>query len=108
MQDMVEFLKQNRDARSLTWRYWYTAAASPKRLSNGRFCVTSRGYVGFIPQEAQVLDRIGVFNGGAVPFALRSSTGGRHKLVGECYIHGTIYGESLEFSGVEAEEYILD
>ena len=105
--DMVEFLKQNRDARDLSWRYWSTAAAFLKRLSYGRFLVTRRGYVGIAPNEAIVGDLVCVFGGGAVPFVVRPKEAGTHKLIGECYVHGVMYGESIEFEGVKHTEFIL-
>ncbi|CZR62635.1 uncharacterized protein PAC_12532 [Phialocephala subalpina] len=106
--DMVEFLKQNRDARDLSWRYWSTAAAFLKRLNNGRFSVTRRGYVGFAPNGAMVGDLVCVFGGGAVPFVVRPKKGEIHSLVGECYIHGIMYGESLELEGVKHTEFVLE
>lgn len=97
VQEMVSFMKNPRDDRQRNWRYWTTAAAFSKQLSNGRFCVTKKGYVGFVPHEAKLGDEICIMYGGAVPFCMRKipRMDSKYKLVGESYIHGIMYGEAL-------------
>jgi hypothetical protein len=109
VQEMADFLQKPQDSRVKAWKYWTTAAAFAKRLSNGRFCVTKRGYVGFVPHDTKPGDEICVFYGGAVPFVLRRALGSKslYKLIGECYIHGIMYGEALSFEGIEDRSYIL-
>jgi hypothetical protein len=75
VQEMVDFVKQPRNTREKGWKYWRTAAAFAKRLSNGRFCVTRRGYVGFVPDDAKLGDVVCVIHGGAVS-ATRDWNGG--------------------------------
>ena len=96
VQDMAQFLKNPRNARMRSWKYWSTVAAFSTRLGNGRFCVTARGYIGFVPYEAKVGDEICIIYGGVVPFVLRQSKGSS-RLIGESYIHGIMYGEALLF-----------
>jgi len=105
---MVDFLKQSRDARERSWKYWTTAAAFAKRLSNARFCM-SGSYVGFVPHDAQVGDLICLFYRGAVPFVVREVplTDSEYELIGECYIHGIMYGEALKFEGILDETFTL-
>lgn len=107
LQDMVEFFKQNREEREIAWKYWRTAAAFLKRLSYGRFFVTERGYIGVGPHTTKVDDMICVFAGGVVPFVLEENYC-TYTVVGECYVHGIMYGESGNFEGVRQEEFVLE
>jgi hypothetical protein len=109
VQEMVEFLQKPRDSRVRSWKYWTTAATFAKRLCDGRFFVTKKGYVGFAPHDAAIGDEICVFYGAAVPFVLRKSwrSGSAYKLIGECYIHGIMYGEALSFEGIQERSYTL-
>jgi hypothetical protein len=107
LQDMIEFFKESPDERNVTWKYWRTAAAFLKRLSNGRFFVTDRGYIGVGPDETSVGDQVCVFAGGRVPFLLQEKYT-THCLIGECYVHGIMYGESRSFAGVKLQRFILD
>ncbi|PVH69973.1 hypothetical protein DL98DRAFT_661395 [Cadophora sp. DSE1049] len=109
VQEMVNFLHKPHDNRQRSWKYWTTAATFAQRLSNGRFCVTKRGYVGIVPYEANIGDEICVFHGGAVPFILRrdSLRGSQFRLIGESYIHGIMYGEALSFDGISETKLIL-
>ncbi|KAF2001247.1 hypothetical protein P154DRAFT_534096 [Amniculicola lignicola CBS 123094] len=100
VQDIVNLLQQPKHKREKSWKYWTTAAAFMKRLSDGRFFVTERGYVGVGPPETKVGDRIIVFHGGAVPFLVSGGLDGII-LVGEAYVHGIMYGEGLAFEGVK-------
>ena len=100
---LVEFSKEPNDVRSGAWSYWHTVAAFSKRLSIAKLCVTDRGYAGLVPRDAQVGDDIVLVHGGVVPFVVRKGadprTVSRSTLVGECYIHGIMYGEALLFPG---------
>lgn len=55
---------------------------------------TQNGYIGLAPRLVCQGDSIALIKGGKSPFILRSS-GGRWKLVGECYIHGIMHGEAF-------------
>jgi hypothetical protein len=107
IQDMVEFFKQNRDERDITWKYWCTAAVFLKRLSYGRFFITERGYIGVGPKITKVNDQICVFAGGGVPFVLEEKYS-TYSLIGECYVHGIMYGESWAFTGVQQQDLVLE
>jgi hypothetical protein len=65
------------------------------------FCLTTRRYMGWIPQAAQPNDKIAIFGGGRVPFVIRPVGNGEYQLVGECYIHGVMEGEALSGDGFE-------
>jgi hypothetical protein len=68
-----------------------------------RLFVTKKGYIGAGPLSAQVGDAVYVLAGGHVPLVLRRSQGvddgapsdGPLTLVGDCYVHGVMQGESV-------------
>ena len=63
--------------------------------------VTSRGYIGLAPWNAQVGDIIAILDGGKTPFLLRAASSSMHILVGESYVHGIMGGEALEWEHAE-------
>lgn len=109
-QDGMDFL-QKLHTREIVSKYWQTAVAFANRISNGTFCVTKRGYAGLVPGDAEVGDEICVIHGGVVPFVLRNSNSENmlysYKLIGECYIHGIMYGEALSFEGIQEQDFYL-
>lgn len=108
IQEMMNFLKKPQDARDVVWKYWQTAAAFASRISNGTFCVTKMGYVGLVPGDGQVGDKVCIFSGGAVPFVLRKeSSKERYRLIGEGYIHGLMYGEALSFKHICKKDFSI-
>ncbi len=86
--------------------YWHTATAFSVRLSVAKSCVTELGYIGLVPHDAQVGDSVIIIHGAAVPFIMRKRDKKAEDklpniLIGECYLHGIMYGEAMEFDGVE-------
>ncbi|KAF2129618.1 hypothetical protein P153DRAFT_431538 [Dothidotthia symphoricarpi CBS 119687] len=67
-----------------------------------RFVITGQGFVGTVPNLAQVGDAVVIMKGGRVPFVLRKSCErpGASRLVGGCYIHGLMNGEGLSLPGL--------
>mgnify|MGYP003623022304 CR=1 FL=1 len=57
--------------------------------------------MGMYPNNMQQGDIIFALMGANVPFVLREAENGRYRLVGECYIHGVMYGEVAEEPGWE-------
>ena len=58
---------------------------------------TDRGYIGLGPPEMQKRDHVYILSGGNVPYILRPIFGPRPRtfeLVGDCYLHGVMYGEA--------------
>lgn len=110
-QDVMNVLEKPMHTGEMVLKYWQTAAAFANRISNGTFCVTKRGYAGLVPGDAEVGDEICVFHGGVVPFILRKSNLAgilrSHRLVGECYVHGIMYGEALSFEGIQEQDFYL-
>jgi hypothetical protein len=84
-------------------------AALQGTLHGWRFVVTKKGYVGVVPNIAQVGDVVAIMKGGRVPFILKRS-GERDdafRLVGECYVHCLMNGEGLSLPGVVEGEFRL-
>lgn len=62
-----------------------------------RLFATDRGYIGLGPPEMQDGDHVYILSGGKVPYILRPVSGPRLRtleLVGDCYLHGIMYGEA--------------
>ncbi|KAI0599877.1 heterokaryon incompatibility protein-domain-containing protein [Biscogniauxia sp. FL1348] len=58
--------------------------------------VTSRGYIGLAPWNAQLGDSICLLEGGKTPFLLRKAReGDYYHFVGECYVYGIMGGEAM-------------
>ena len=71
---------------------WYKSIVNECR---GRaFFISREGYIGLVPHGAKQGDMIAVLLGGVVPVVLRPKAQG-FILVGECYVHGIMYGELL-------------
>ncbi|KAK4168246.1 hypothetical protein QBC43DRAFT_296909 [Cladorrhinum sp. PSN259] len=104
---MFDFLKKPQDFRDNMWRYWHTVAAFSRRLSHAHFCRTKRLYAGLAPGGACVGDRVCIIHGMPAPFLVRECLDGSYKVVGECYIHGIMYGEALGFEGVRELDIVL-
>ncbi|KAI1084550.1 HET-domain-containing protein [Whalleya microplaca] len=71
--------------------------------------VTSRGYIGLAPWNAQPGDRICLLSGAKTPFLLRESKeNGHYEFVGECYVHGIMGGEAwAQYDGKELETFYI-
>lgn len=86
---------------------YYAALLRIEFAPSWRFCVTEGGYVGLVPVDARIGDMAYVIYGCVVPFLFRKSEEreGAFCLVGDCYLHGIMYGEALS-SGTFKEEKI--
>ena len=74
--------------------YWtsFRVASSGRRLF-----ATDRGHIGLGPPKMQKGDHVYILSGGNVPYVLRPLSGLRPRtfeLVGDCYLHGVMYGEA--------------
>lgn len=61
-----------------------------------RMCVTAKGYLAHAVAEVQEGDQVVIFSSADVPFLLRPNGDGSYLLVGECYVHGIMYGEAMK------------
>jgi hypothetical protein len=61
-----------------------------------RLAMTKGGFFCLVPHRTELGDQVCVLNGGAVPFVLtkRGAPEQGYRLVGECYVHGVMGGES--------------
>jgi hypothetical protein len=74
--------------------------------SKRRFCVTKNGALACVPKTARRGDIICVLFGSEVPYVLRPTRRGFYWVVGECYVHGIMHGESLSHD-TEVTEFRL-
>ena len=77
-----------------------------RRVSNKRcFFETSRHYFGLGPQPMKPGDVICVVIGASTPIVLRPVPGNDRifQLLGDCYVHGIMYGEALKNGETDAE-----
>ncbi|RYP12250.1 hypothetical protein DL765_007435 [Monosporascus sp. GIB2] len=86
--------------------------AAIKECYKRRFCVTKKGYVGLVPEQTQVGDTICIFLGAPTPYLIRrvdesASVIESHRLVGECYIHGMMYGEMMKLASETRRIYLV-
>ncbi|KAE9369199.1 hypothetical protein N431DRAFT_560090 [Stipitochalara longipes BDJ] len=66
-----------------------------------KFGITKGLRMGMFPNTVQQGDIIFAPLGSSVPFVFREAENGLYRLVGECYLHGVMYGEVAEELGWE-------
>ncbi|XXH00592.1 hypothetical protein Hte_006940 [Hypoxylon texense] len=93
--DALQVSDSAQDDQKVATEYWQTMATFMRRIGGSTFCVTQKGYVGLLPEPARIGDEIWLLHGASVPFLMRKGDHG-HTLIGECYIHGIMYGEAIE------------
>lgn len=87
---------------------WYGTKLVPTCLDRC-FFVASNGQFGLCSWPSKVGDVIVLLHGGNVPYLLRpvkkedGSSEGVYEFVGECFVHGIMYGEFLQALGTVAE-----
>jgi hypothetical protein len=74
--------------------------------SKRRFCTTTNGALACVPKASREGDIICVLFGGEVPYVLRPTGGVFYWVIGECYVHGIMHGESLSHD-ISAKEFKL-
>ena len=67
-----------------------------RAMSHRQFFVTGNGSMGLAPAATKVGDVVALFPEATTPFIIRSGADGKYQLIGECYCHGIMYGETLE------------
>lgn len=73
-----------------------------------RFCTTSKGYFGVVPQQARPGDRICMFPDERLPFLLRSREDLKsYEAIGRCYVHGLSDGKAWKRDGFMAEDIVI-
>lgn len=71
-------------------------------ITDRRLFTTSEGFLGFGHEFMKPGDLVCLIYGAQVPFLLRPRDLGGYFLVGECYVHGLMYGEGMKI-GSERE-----
>lgn len=75
-----------------------------KHMAAGRtLCLTSKGFIGWVPDSAHPRDQICVIAEATIPFIVRPYDKETYHLVGESYIHGAMNGEYLQLDDVQVE-----
>src|SRR5204862_7846904 len=63
---------------------------------NRGLMTTKKGYLGYVPRHSRAGDQIFVLMGCDAPLVLRPLGNETYQLVGECYLHGVMYGEAID------------
>ena len=76
---------------------------------NGRhFCSTHKGYFGLVKEFVQPGDIVCLLLGGDMPVVLRKDmSDGRYVFLGDCYVHGIMYGEALEHDDFHVQDFYI-
>lgn len=72
-----------------------------------RFAITDGGLFVLGSDVLEEGDVVVVLYGGRVPFILRERKEGGWTLIGECYVHGMMNGETLDKDGFQEEEFVV-
>ncbi|KAM6513770.1 hypothetical protein FALCPG4_014985 [Fusarium falciforme] len=88
------------DMQTVMREHFEQSRAAMEHLADGlegwKFCVMFTGYMGLVPLESQEGDVVMAVLGARVPFVFRPVESSREfRVVGECYIHGVMYGEKM-------------
>lgn len=71
---------------------------------NRAFFLTTRGYMGIGSSAIKCGDSVMILHGGQVPYILRARNRDESEFICECYVHGLMFGEALQFEGKEGYE----
>ncbi len=74
-----------------------------------RLAVLEKHWVMLGPKNARKWDHIAVIHGSTVPWVLRSvdMVEGTFKVVGQCFVDGAMYGETVDWNADNAETFVL-
>ena len=77
--------------------------------SNRTFFTMGDRRVGLGPPTLQTGDTVCIISNTFAPFIIRSTSSGRHELIGEAYVHGLMYGEIFDLVDEDKfQEILLD
>ncbi|KAL2063949.1 hypothetical protein VTL71DRAFT_4443 [Oculimacula yallundae] len=103
-----DFAHEERDR--LRTQSWPFEVAVQEAHRGRRFCVTKEGYMCTASYDTEKDDVVAIFEGFRTPFILGKS-GNDWKLVGDCYVHGIMDGELIDYSEdikLKADETSID
>ncbi|KAL9619448.1 MAG: hypothetical protein Q9160_005959 [Pyrenula sp. 1 TL-2023] len=105
--DALKIGKQSRNsprppnnAMAAKWASEVGSAALEAMKIAVRF-LTRQGYLGQCLPRAEIGDAIALIAGCEIPYLLRPLEDGRYSLVGDCYVHGIMYGEAWDAAKVQ-------
>jgi hypothetical protein len=76
-------------------------------LSWRRLFIAKKGYLAFGPLTGQVGNIVCILSGGNVPYLLRRCEDRTYLIVGECYVHGIMFGEALEEGDLNKQTFTI-
>ena len=68
--------------------------------------ISRKNYVGLVPRETRIGDKVVLLSGGRLPFILRP-VGDHFQLIGGCYMHGYMKGEAWPEDEEALQEIII-
>lgn len=74
---------------------WLMALFHLRWAVDQRMARTKSGYLAIIPESSKVGDHIALLEGGKTPYVLRKVEE-KWKILGDCYVHGVMFGESWD------------
>ena len=87
---------------------WMIVSFMLTALSNHALFITSQGYLGLGPALTEVGDSVVILGGSQTPFLLRQigldGVAKEFCILGDCYLHGFMYGELLTEEDLSAVE----
>jgi hypothetical protein len=101
LSDQAEEQRRLTKAGMLNFEYAFEEACCGRA-----FAVTEEKYVGLVPVKAKAGDYVCIILGCDVPLIVREDDG-KYVLVGECYIHGIMYGEAMDIGKYKIQDIIL-
>ena len=87
------------------------AASINRACIDRRYFSTAKGRVGLGPLHTKPGDLICILYNGATPFLLRPRhlDATKQELIGECYVHGIMYGEAFEIeTALEEQVFVIN
>ena len=76
------------------WRLQQSATYRQSiKIGPRRSLATAMGFLGLAYEGVRPGDMVCLLAEAQTPFVLRPATAGRYYLIGECYVHGIMYGE---------------
>lgn len=76
------------------------------QLCGNAIVKTREGYMASVPEQTKAGDTLAVVNGCKTPLVLRRREPDGYVLIGDCYVHGLMYGEAMDM-GLEETEIAL-
>lgn len=83
----------DQDSTQHAFPRWPDRRAGGPKIDRRRLVLTSLGFIGLIPAEAELDDKVWLVHGGNMLYILRRDGAHKQLLIGEAYMHGLMQGE---------------